>query len=264
MSILEPRVLHASFGLSWEPDGDKFQRSFGGQDAWSPPPARWLRGPLQVWDGYSTQMKPVSEVNGACKGRALVVLYAVPSAFRALPDNDRALLMTEGDLATISLTLPTDSDILRDRLNTGMEKDLWSWVTFPCMKLPLHVVAQSGSRITVRMAENSGLNATLMPYDEMHYLRSERFQVQYDTLYSENLRTSWTSYQPRVDGILEMWFAWIPSQRILDAWVLATGGPATFGKSGRPGEWPADAPWRRGFEDHDLAVVRASWLVRNL
>ncbi len=260
LSVLEPRVLHASFGVLWESGSDRFQRSFGGKSSSFPPPALWLRGPLQIWQG----LKPVSEIDGVSKGRALVVLYAVPSTFRAYIDHNRAISLSEGDPATIDLISPESPEIIRDRLNVGMERDLWSWVTFPCMKLPVHVVARSGARITVRLAEKSDLNATLMPYDEMHYLRGERFQVENETLYSESLRTAWVSSQPRVDGILEMWFNWVPSERLLDVWVLASGGPAAFGGSGRPATWPAEAPWRKSFERHDMKVLRASWLVRNL
>lgn len=264
LSILEARVLHAAFGVSWERTGDKFQRSFGASWPPAPPPARWLRGPVQVWQGYPSLISPAPETNGVSRGRGLALLYAVPSALKAKTDDDRPVSMDEGMSCRVEL-VPLENRLqLTERLRAGQKGDLWSWVAFPFMKLPVYAKEYSGGKITLQLANNSALSAVLLPYDEMHYLRSERFQVMYDTLYSETLRQSWDSFQPRIEGVLEMWFEFTPSKRLLEAWVLATGGPAAFGESVRPPEWPDEAPWRTAFERCDLAVARASWLVRNL
>jgi hypothetical protein len=98
----------------------------------------------------------------------------------------------------------------------------------------------------------------------MHYLRGERFQVKNGSLQSEELHTSWVATGERVEGVLEMWFQWTPSKSLLEAWILTTGGNASFGRASRPKEWPADASWRSEFELHDLAVVRGSWILKNL
>jgi hypothetical protein len=261
LSLLEPRVLHTALGLTWERGGEKFQRSFGAGSPSAPPPARWSGGPLQVWRGYPTLTTIAPEEAGVCRGRGIVLLYAVPSLLRAKTLDNAPVSMDEA--RRIELVPGENLTQITERLVTGDRTDLWSWVVFPLTNLPVHVKEYSGGRVTLQGAENSGLSATLFPYDEMHYLRGERFQVQHDRLYSENLRQSWTSLQPRLDGVLETWFEFTPSKRLLDAWILAAGGPAAFGRGARPPEWPADAPWRDAFERYDLAVVRASWLVRN-
>ncbi|MDR3264844.1 MAG: prepilin-type N-terminal cleavage/methylation domain-containing protein [Synergistaceae bacterium] len=264
LSILKPRVLNASLGVTWERTGDKFQRSFGANWTPSPPPAKWTCGPVQVWQGYPSLMSPVPETDGVCRGRGLALLYAVPSSLKAKIDGNGPVSMDEGASCRIELVPPENRSELTEMLYYGRKNDLWSWVVFPFMRLPVYTRDYSGGKLTVQLAADSALNATLLPYDEMHYLRSDRFQVQNETLYSETLRQSWTSIQPRVDGVLELWFELRPSKRLLDVWVLAAGGPATFGKSVRPQGWPDEAPWRSVFERYDLAVARASWPVKNL
>jgi hypothetical protein len=138
-------------------------------------------------------------------------------------------------------------------------------VVFPLTQLPLYVCRYFDGYLDVRIPEGSGLSSTLYPYDEMYYLRAERFQVKSNGLHSEELyESSWETSEPLVEGVLEMWFEWTPSEHRLDVWVLTTGGGVSFGKSPRPEEWPAKAPWRPDFEQHDLAVVKQSWPLRNI
>jgi hypothetical protein len=153
---------------------------------------------------------------------------------------------------------------MEDRLPTKEKKDLRSWVTFPLMGFPVYASECLAGELTIRLAEGSSLFASLRPYDEMHYLRAERFQVKNGDLQSEELHASWTRAEIRVEGVLEMWFQWTPSKNLLEAWVLAMGGKAAFGKTSRPEEWPAEAPWTAEFESYDVTVVGGSWILRNL
>ncbi|MDR1623286.1 MAG: prepilin-type N-terminal cleavage/methylation domain-containing protein [Synergistaceae bacterium] len=273
LSIIEPRALHAGFGVTYERVGSLFQRSFGGvagRNDW-PPPGGWSdRGPIQVWIGFPSGpqglWKLAPEVEGVFRGQGLAVLYAVPSALKAKLDGNKPLSMSAGVPATIKLTPSEnlDSERMKERLPTTDKRDLRSWVTFPLMEFPVYASLYEKGSLTIRLAEGSGLSATLRPYDEMHYLRGERFQAKNDGLQSEELRTSWTSAEHRVEGVLEMWFQWTPSKSLLEAWVLTTGGEASFGRASRPREWPTEAPWRAEFESRDLAVVRGSWILKNL
>ena len=256
--------MHASFGITYKHTGNKFQRSFGGNKVSSPPPGKWTQGPLQVWEGYPSLWNPVVEKSGVCKGRGLVVLYAVPSALKVKLPGNKPLSMDEGVPKAINLYPVENLNKIDERLKAGVKNDLRSWVTFPLMKLPVYTSGYSSGTLTIQLAEGSGLSAELSPYDEMHYLRCERFQIMHGELYSESLEVSWKNLQPRVEGILEMWFEWTPSKRLLEVWVLAAGGGAAFGRSTKPDSWPAEAPWRSEFERHELVVVQASWLLRNL
>jgi hypothetical protein len=132
------------------------------------------------------------------------------------------------------------------------------------MGFPVYASEYRNGELTIRLAEGSDLSATLRPYDEMHYLRAERFQVKDDSLCSEELHAFWTGAEPRVEGVLEMWFQWTPSKSRLEAWILTTGGRASSGKTPRPEEWPAEASWSANFELHDVAVLRGSWILKNL
>jgi hypothetical protein len=270
LSILAPRVLHAGLGLTWERVGDVFRRSFGGADSTPPPPGTWPdRGPLQIWEGYPSLWNLAAETGGVVQGRGLAVLYAVPSALKAKLPGKAPLSMDAGTDVTIELVPRENLNEVPSRfpnVPVPPKNDLRSWVTFPLMELqlPVYVSRYSAGELKIQLAENSGLSSVLRPYDEMHYLRAERFQVQNNNLMSEELKTRWTDLETRVDGVLEMWFEWIPSKKLLTAWVLTAGGPASLGKSSRPKEWPSGALWRSEFELHDLVVVQDSWILRNL
>jgi hypothetical protein len=273
LSILEPRVLHAGLGLTWGRAGDVFQRSFGGSAASTadaPPPARWSQGPLQIWEGYPALWSPVPETGGVHRGRGISVLYAVPSALKANLGAGSSVDMPAGAPLPIDLVLPEnlDGDDIDDRLST-VSGDLKSWVAFPLTRLPVHVSSYSYSgekrtlHLTVRPAGGFDPPAALRFYDEMHYLRAERFQTQNGRLYSQELRTAWTDLEERLEGVLEMWFEWTPSKRLLEAWILTTGGESA--ENGRPWEWPEEAPWRDAeFKRQNLAVTRGSWILRNI
>jgi hypothetical protein len=181
----------------------------------------------------------------------------------------KPLLVSADDKTSVTIELIPKNNLknITDRLPTTNKQDLKSWVTFPLTKLPLHVCGYTDGNLTVCVPKGS-LSSTIYPYDELHYLRVERFQTRSDGLNSEELKassnTAWMNPEALVEGVLEMWFEWTPSEHRLEVWILASGGDASFGKSSRPLEWPAEAPWRSEFEQHDLAVVRQSWLLRNI
>ena len=231
LAIIEPRALHAGFGITYEQAGDVFRRSFGGNNPNSPPPARWTdRGPLQVWTSL-LNLAPNEE--GVFRGCVIALLYAIPSALRAYMADNAPILLSEDQSARVRLIPSVELSGIANRLPTNARNDLRSWVTFPLMRLPAHAVYSAGE-ITIRMAGGSGLSATLYPYDEMHYLRASRFYALHGVMYSEELRTSWTQTENRLEGVLEMWFEWRPSEKRLEAWVLATGGRARSGRTARP------------------------------
>lgn len=266
LSIIEPRVLHAAFGITFERTGDVFTRSFGGNTINSPPPGRWTdrRGPLQIWDGFPSLFNLAPNDGGVFRGRGIAVLYAIPSALRASTPDNAPITLNGGESARFRLIPSEELSTIATRLPTTARNDLRSWVTFPLMRLPAHAVFSAGE-LTIRMADGSG-PSVLRPYDEMHYIRAARFYAQHEIMYSEELRTSWTNLENRLEGVLEMWFEWTPSKRLLEAWVLTTGGRAlsSSGRTARPKGWPPEAPWRASFEFHDVAVVRGSWLLRNM
>ena len=266
LSIIEPRALHAALGITYESVGDVFRRSFR-DDMYSmnsPQPAQWTdRGPLQVWTGYPTLFNLAANDEGVFRGRGIAILYALPSALRAkIPDN-APIHMSEGESVKFELVPSEELTGITTRLPTTAKNDLRSWVTFPLMRLPVYAVYSAGE-LTVRMAGASGLSATLYPYDEMHYLRAERFYAQNGVMLSEALRTTWTNLETRLMGVLEMWFEWTPSKKLLEAWILSSGGRASSRRTARPKDWPIEAPWREEFEFHDVAVVRGSWLLKNM
>jgi hypothetical protein len=268
LSILEPRFLHAGLGLTYKRSGDVFNRSFGKNAAGAlPPPAYWTRGPLQIWAAdYPLPNGLAAETGGVFRGKGVTVLYAVPSALKARRAGIAS--MSAGDSATVRLVQSGDmtaiSKILAEKLPTTAKNNLKSWVTFPMTRLPVHVTGYSGDDLTIRMAEKSELSADLYPYDEMHYLRAELFQVQQNRLLSYELTTRWEGPEERLEGVLEMWFEWTPSKHLLEAWILTTGGESSSGRSARPREWPKEAPWRGEFERHILAVAHGSWILRNM
>jgi len=265
LSIIEPRALHASFGITFSQTGDVFRRSFGRNDINSPPPARWTdRGPLQIWSGFPSLFNIAPNEGGVFRGRGIALLYAIPSARRVYIADNTPIVLNEGQSTNVRL-IPSSSELgtTPSRLTGHTRNDLRSWVTFPLMRLPVHAV-YSASSVTVSMAEASGLSAVLYPYDEMHYLRASRFFAQNEAMFSEELRTAWTHIENRLEGVLEMWFEWTPSKNLLEAWILTTGGRISSGRSARPAGWPLEAPWRTSFEYHSVLVTRGAWFLRNM
>ena len=208
LSIIDPRAMHASFGITYKQVGDVFRRSFGRNNANSPPPARWTdRGPLQIWNGFPSLFNLAPNEGGVFRGRGIAILYAIPSALRAYIADNTPISLSEDQSAKVRLIPSTELGGISSRLPTNARNDLRSWVTFPLMRLPVHAVYAAGE-ITIRMADGSGLSATLFPFDEMHYLRASRFFAQDGIMYSEELRTAWTQIETRLEGVLEMWFEW--------------------------------------------------------
>jgi hypothetical protein len=270
LSILDPRVSHAALGIPYERAGGLFQRSFGGTPGKNdgPPPSQWSdRGPVQIWRERSpndSTLYLATETDGVFRGRGLAVLYAIPSSLSAKLAKNKPLPMEAGFPVTVALAPKENLSNIGDRLPVTAKNDLRSWVTFPLTGLPLYASKYSNGNLTMRIPEGSDLSSMLFPYDELHYLRAERFQVRNDSLYSEDLHTTWTNLEPRLEGVLAMWFEWTPSERRLEAWVLTTGGGVSSRKSIRPKEWPVEASWRAAFEEQEVAVVRKSWRLENL
>jgi len=266
LSIIEHRALHAALGITYESAGGVFSRSFGSDNMNSPQPAQWTdRGPLQIWTGYPTLFSLAANDGGVFRGRGIALLYAIPSALRAKISDD--VPMSEGVSVKFELIPREELDAITTRLPTTARNDLRSWVTFPLMRLPVYAVYSAGE-LTIRTADGFDLSSMpsppfLHPYDEMHCLRAERFYAQNNVMLSEELRTAWTNLETRLEGVLEMWFEWTPSKKLLDAWILTTGGNSS-GRTERPKDWPIEAPWRTNFELHDVAVARGSWLLKNM
>lgn len=264
LSIIEPRAIHAAFGITFQQTGDVFRRSFGRNNVSSPPPARWTdRGPVQIWDGFPSLFNLAPNQGGVFRGRGIALLYAIPSALRAYIADNTPIALNEGQSANVRLIPSPAPGYISNRLSTHAKNDLRSWVTFPLMRIPVHA-AYAGGSITVSMAEASGLSATIYPFDEMHYLRASRFYAQNEIMFSEELRTAWTHVEARLEGVLEMWFEWTPSKNLLEAWILTTGGGISSGRSTRPADWPLEAPWRASFERHSVLVTRGAWILRNM
>ena len=263
LSIIEPRALHAAFGITFNQTGDIFRRSFGRNGGSPPPPAHWTGlGPLQIWEGFPALSNIVSNDGGVFRGRGIAFLYGVPSARVAYLADNAPITLSEGQSANVRLIRAGTGGT--NRLTTSARNDLRSWVTFPLMRLPVHAVYSSGS-VTISMAEASGLSAALYPYDEMHYLRASRFHVRNESMFSEELRTAWTNVETRLEGVLEMWFEWTPSKNLLEAWILTSGGGVpTASRTTRPSDWPPEAPWRDSFERHSVLVTRGAWFLRNM
>jgi prepilin-type N-terminal cleavage/methylation domain-containing protein len=264
LSIIEPRAKHAAFGITYKRAGSVFSRSFGnGMN--SPQPSQWTdRGPLQIWEGYPTLFNLAPDVGGVFRGRGLAVLYAVPSGLKA---QIGAPVTLSGDMTeSFALIAPPDeklSDILDTGLPVRIRNDLRSWVTFPLMRYPSHAQYSAG-KLTIRMADDPRLSATLYPYDELHFIRAERFYAQSGAMLSQELRTAWMNPDSRLEGVLEMWFEWTPSKKLLEAWILTTCGSSSTGRTVRPKDWPHEAPWRANFELFDVLVVKGSWLLKNM
>jgi hypothetical protein len=259
LSIIEPRALPTGLGVTYQRTGSAFQRSFG-TGGGSPPPAQWTdKGPIQVWEGYPTLLNLAPDYGGTFQGRGLAVLYAMPSNLRI--KLDAPMPLSEDELVNLEV-FGDGLSALADRLPTTDRSDLWSWVAFPMTRLPGYA-RYSGGTLALQVPGAPGFSAVLYPYDEVHYLRAQRFYVQDNVMYSQELRSAWVAGEARLEGVLEMWFQWSPSKKLLEAWILTTGGTSS-GRTLRPKEWPPGAPWRFGFEFHDVAVVKGSWLLKNM
>ncbi|GHS93253.1 hypothetical protein AGMMS50276_03200 [Synergistales bacterium] len=261
LSVLEPRALHASLGLTFSPSDSLFQRSFGGGTGTFPPPGGlgWEHGPLRIW--RDNLHSADEDDDGVFRGRGFSVLYSVPSGLRA--DIPAVIELSDG---LLDVEVRGDASQLDVRLPATSKKDIRSWAVFPLSRLPVHIsshiAGSHSSSLKIQLA--SAMSTYIYPYDELHYLRGERFFAENAQLYAQTLTTAWQSQgEAMLEGVLEMWFEWTPSLHRLEAWILTTGGQSGV-KTPRHSDWPAAAPWKADFERQDTAVVFGSWILKNL
>ena len=265
LSFLEPRVLHAGLGLTSCRSGELLRRAFGKGASGAPLIASWPQAhPLQVYkESAGLWPQPAKDEGGVFRGSGLCLLYAVPSGVVLTFSGGGAVSLKPGDEERFSILLGNPDEVASA---AGRSRDLRSWISLPLSGYPLHLARRSGSEISLRLSSGAPGPVEVPPWNEVFLMRCERFRVMNDTLYFQELRHEWypPAFQPREDGVLALWVEWRPALKILDLWVLTSGGPAVLGPASRPSSWPTEAPWRREFERHEPYVSRASWRAENL
>ena len=262
ISFVEPRVLHAGLGLSSCRGAGALRQAFG-DDA--PMVANWSGSSpfIRVYKDTPIPMTPAEEENGVLRGTAFCALYARPSGLVLGTADGEALSLSPGGTARLDILV---GDWASSGFYTGRSRNLRSWGTLPLSGMPFYLVSRTGRKVSLSFAGSMSLPVELSPVDELLSLQCERFCVRSGVFCFQGMETGWypPDFYPREEGVLALWVEWEPSSRAFSLWVLASGGPAVFGWTGRPAEWPEDAPWQEGFGQHELYVSRASWRLENL
>lgn len=106
-------------------------------------------------------------------------------------------------------------------------------------------------------------DASILPLDELYYLRAAKVFVKNSSLTIDHLDGS--GEQSVLDGIIGMWCEFDRTTRLLTIRVLARADEAREpGVQGELDGWPAaaDARWPKN-DAYRHAVVARSWRIRN-
>jgi prepilin-type N-terminal cleavage/methylation domain-containing protein len=263
IAFVEPRLLHAGLGLSKCRESGALLRNMSGSG--NVPAIVRLLGSNRyviVYKETSSSLTPAKEENGVISGSAFCVIYGRPSG----------MIIRARDSAELQPGSTTRFDVVAgDWLESGFKAnvsiDLRSWCALPLIGMPLLISSRTTAAISLSLA--AGVSSPIddiPPVNEMMCLCCDRFRVRDDVFRFQRMYDDWSppAFYPREDGVLSMWVEWRPTNGTFDIWVLASGGPAVFGTSTRPFEWPDGAPWLDEFAAHELYVSRASWRLENV
>ncbi|MCR5346329.1 MAG: hypothetical protein K6E38_00980 [Fretibacterium sp.] len=258
LAFIESRALHTGLGLFACREEEALRRAFARRLSGGPSIPRLLT----VYQDKPILMTPVTEKDGAFRGTALGLLHAHPSgvmvkrmgAPSAVPEGKALFSVLSGD-RTVSLS--------RAGFRTGDRTDLTSWCALPLAGMPFYIHSLSGKTLSLSLASTVEAPVAVPLINELYCLRYEQFCVLNGNLVFRGMTREWSPCYPREEGVLALWVEWRPKIRVLDLWVLTTGGPAFQGRTNRPEEWPEDAPWEEDFSRRTLCVSRASWRLEN-
>ena len=256
LAFLETKVLHTGLGLSACRDEEACWRAFGMEKGPSVPRS------LSVYLEKSNRMSPAKEENGVFRGIMFAFLYGRPSGLLV----KRAETSPAEPGGKVEFRLLSDdvaNKITQVGFQIGNMKDVTNWCALPLAGMPFYIDSASGRSLFLSLATTAEASVDIPPVNELYLLQYEQFRVVNGKLYFRKWEAAWSPYYPREEGVLALWVEWRPGIRVLDLWVLTTGGPAPLGGAARPLEWPEDAPWQNDFTQHTLCVSRASWRLEN-
>ena len=257
LTFLETKILHTGLGLSACRGEEACWRAFGRGEGPSVP--RFL----SVYREKSNRMSPAEEEDGVFRGTMFAFLYGRPSGL-VVKRAETSPAEPGGKVEFHLLSSDVANKITRVGFQIGDRYDLTNWCALPLAGMPFFIESVLGRRLFLSPAPTVDALMDIPPVNELYLLRYERFRVVNGKLYFQSLRSGWSPYYPREEGVLALWVEWRPGIRVLDLWVLTTGGPAPLGGSVRPSEWPEGAPWQEDFSCQTLCVSRASWRLENL
>ncbi len=277
LASMQPFVLNAGLGMPAE-ESEFSDRSF----RWGPNASDRL--PVIFPDTSSSTknfyyfIQPAmnaSDRSPSLSGHApaLWVVYAMPSGIRIIEGNENFVgVMSDTavsfDSAAFNQALRFSGSVDAQRLafstETKKPSTLKHWVVFPASTPPhpFTVDSASSTEITLRSHSNQSGNS-IVPQDELHYVRAAKIFVQNGELIIDHLDGS--GAQSVVNNIAGMWCSFDPDDRVLTVRILARAG--TMREEGVQSElegWPAEAEafWKRDVR-YRHAVVSRSWRIRN-
>lgn len=268
IAFIEPRILHCALGLSECSTKNLFQKALGkGTGKELSQLTDWSYLPIAVYINERGNLADKSS-DGVFRGKSFAVVYSRPSglAVRTLDKSKKFLSSGESILYKIF-----KGEISKTRFQGSSNyNDLRSWCVLPSAGVPFHIdtIFIDNNRLKLTLADSWHDNVEIPPICEVYTLAADRFYVaEIDSEFRfQEMQILFypASGYPRENGVLAMYVEWRPEKKIFDLYVLTSGGDAVYGKSSRPAAWPAEADWKRDFEDHELYVSRASWRIKNL
>ncbi len=237
LAILNRPLLQSGMGVSQS--ADLFQEAFSGLTA------------IDSWNG------PVNVLSESTTGDALEFTYAMPTGIGV--ESADVTTLNDGESAVLTLSDTPGAD----RFNTTTASTK-GWVLLPSTVVPMRIIGENGSLLTVAIASGSSQEAYLYQFDELQQLRAMKVWSNGTALYTEDLTMS-SGQQPRVEGISGIHFSLSTDGRVLQITLLARG---TIRHDGEISSAPP-SPWQTawGFSSEDrhyrLVAVNAAWRIRN-
>lgn len=282
MASIQPYIVNAGLGLPVKVDDFK-DSSFRWGTAAAARLSTLFPGTSASTKNFHYFIQPAlnavdRQPNVSDPSPALWVVYALPSGIRII-EGDENFIGVMSDTSepissakfkqTLKFSGTFDSQQLTLSPGTANPMTIKHWVTFPAATPPHPFTVTDVSTVTspptMTLRSHSGSSSnTIVPHDELHYVRAAKIFVQSEELKIDRLDGS--GAQPVVNNIVGMWCTFDPEgDRVLTVRILARAGiKRTAGVQSGIDGWPAEAEALWGHDNHYRhAVVSRSWRIRN-
>lgn len=204
--------------------------------------------------------------SGVCRGDVLTVLYAYQEfTTGSMP------IINESKKKEIpaSDTSQPQFSFMYDKWNnsvTGNQSDIHTYAVMEATGLPLYSKYDTKLQLRLYHASPTSYNkkAEVFPGSELLHIDCQRMFAEDNSFYFSYPKDEWKKY-PHEAGILELYMelhAPDNAPKILDLWVLSTGGTDTKRNIDKPATWPGR--WKPEYNHEVVYVSRASWTLHNI
>ena len=257
---IDTRIMHAGLGF-WRCESSKEittevlkdQTGIGSKD---------INFPVSVSYGNVNPEKYFHK-NDVYSGDVLTMIYAYKDF-----ETGSAHIIKDSPAKQLQASTTNTTFNLLDNWNPegASVLNIRSYVVMEGTGLPLYSSKTVNNIVDLKFYINASHKyAVVNPGSELLYLNSERMFVEDRSFSFSYANDQWKNHYRHEAGILGMYMeltAPIYGEKILDLWVLATGGTDNMRNIGKPATWPGE--WKDEYNHEVVYVSRASWKLHNI